>query len=169
MRTPYLNSLIAFFIAAGAVSAQPALIFKTRAIQTTAGAPVTELRSPVLEPAAADIRDQLAGLVYPGFLAATGTRRLPALARYLRAMQYRLDKLPDNPGRDAQQMAVAHRVEDAYRDALAALPAAERSIEAAREIGWQIQELRVSLFAQTVGTQGPVSERRILTAIDHLT
>ncbi len=128
-----------------------------------------ELRSPVLEPAAADIRDQLAGLVYPGFLAATGTRRLPALARYLRAIQYRLDKLPDNPGRDAQQMAVAHRVEDAYRDALAALPAAERSTEAAREIGWQIQELRVSLFAQTIGTQGPVSERRILTAIDHLT
>ena len=128
-----------------------------------------ELRSPVLEPAAADIRAQLDGLVYPGFLAATGTRRLPALARYLRAIQYRLDKLPDNPGRDAQQMAVAHRVEDAYRDALAALPAAERSTEAAREIGWQIQELRVSLFAQTIGTQGPVSERRILTAIDHLT
>ena len=128
-----------------------------------------ELRSPVLEPAAADIRDQLAGLVYPGFLAATGTRRLPALARYLRAIQYRMDKLPDNPGRDAQQMAVAHRVEDAYRDALAALPAAGRSSEAAREIGWQIQELRVSLFAQTIGTQGPVSERRILTAIDHLT
>jgi ATP-dependent helicase HrpA len=127
-----------------------------------------ELRSPVLEPAAADIRDQLAGLVYPGFLAATGTRRLPALARYLRAIQYRLDKLPDNPGRDAQQMAVAHRVEDVYRDALAALPAAERSTDAAREIGWQIQELRVSLFAQTIGTQGPVSERRILTAIDHL-
>jgi ATP-dependent helicase HrpA len=123
----------------------------------------------VLEPAADDIRAQLAGLVYPGFLAATGTRRLPALARYLRAIQYRLDKLPDNPGRDAQQMAVAHRVEDAYRDALAALPAAERSTEAAREIGWQIQELRVSLFAQTIGTQGPVSERRILTAIDHLT
>ena len=128
-----------------------------------------ELRSPVLEPAAADIRDQLAGLVYPGFLAATGTRRLPALARYLRAIQYRLDKLPDNPGRDAQQMAVAHRVEDAYRDALAALPAARRSSGAAREIGWQIQELRVSLFAQTIGTQGPVSERRILTAIEHLT
>ena len=127
------------------------------------------LRSPVLEPAAADISAQLDGLVYPGFLAATGTRRLPALARYLRAIQYRMDKLPDNPGRDAQQMAVAHRVEDAYRDALAALPSAARTGDAAREIGWQIQELRVSLFAQTIGTQGPVSERRIMTAIEHLT
>jgi ATP-dependent RNA helicase HrpA len=80
-----------------------------------------------------------------------------------------MDKLPDNPGRDAQQMAVAHRVEDAYRDALAALPAAKRSADAAREIGWMIQELRVSLFAQTIGTQGSISERRIMTAIAHLT
>jgi ATP-dependent helicase HrpA len=127
-----------------------------------------DLRSPVLEPAAADIRAQLDGLVYPGFLTATGTRRLPALARYLRAIRHRMDKLPDNPGRDAQQMAVAHRVEDAYRDALAAVPAAARSGDAAREIAWMIQELRVSLFAQTIGTQGSISERRIMTAINHL-
>jgi ATP-dependent helicase HrpA len=127
-----------------------------------------ELRSPVLEPAAADISAQLDGLIYPGFLAAAGIRRLPALARYLRAIQHRMDKLPDNPGRDAQQMAVAHRVEDAYRDALATLPAPQRSSDAARGIGWMIQELRVSLFAQTIGTQGPVSERRIVTAIEHL-
>jgi ATP-dependent RNA helicase HrpA len=128
-----------------------------------------ELRSPVLEPATDDIRAQLGALVYPGFLTATGTRRLPALARYLRAIARRMDRLPDNPGRDAQQMAVAHRVEDAYGDALAALPAAVRAGDAAREIGWMIQELRVSLFAQTIGTQGPISERRIMTAIEHLT
>ena len=131
------------------------------------------LRSPVLEPAAADIRAQLAALVYPGFLTAAGTRRLPALARYLRAVQRRLDKLADNAGRDAQQMAVVHRVEDAYRSAADALPAAARQPgtragDAAREIGWMIQELRVSLFAQTVGTPVPVSERRIMTAIEHL-
>ena len=51
----------------------------------------------------------------------------------------------------------------------AALPPASRSSAAAREIGWMVEELRVSLFAQTIGTQGPVSERRILTAIGHLT
>ncbi len=127
-----------------------------------------ELRSPVLEPAVADIRDQLRGLVYPGFLTATGMARLPALARYLRAIGRRLDKLADNPGRDAQQMAVVHRVQDACQAALAALPAAVRSSDAAREIGWLIEELRVSLFAQTVGTPVPVSERRIMTAIEHL-
>jgi ATP-dependent helicase HrpA len=127
-----------------------------------------KLRSPLLEPAAADIRAQLAGLVYPGFLTDAGTARLPALARYLLAIERRLDKLTDNPGRDAQQMAVVHRVQDAYDDALAALPAHARSGRAARDIRWMTEELRVSLFAQTIGTPVPVSERRIITAIEHL-
>ncbi len=127
-----------------------------------------ELRSPVLGPAVADMGAQLQGLVYPGFLSAAGTARLPALARYLRAMQARLDKLADNPGRDAQQMAIVHRVQDAYAAALAALPAATRKSAAARDVGWMIEELRVSLFAQTIGTPVPVSERRIMTVIENM-
>jgi len=127
-----------------------------------------ELRSPVLAPAVADMSAQLTGLVYPGFLTVAGTARLPALARYLRAVERRLDKLGDNAGRDAQQMAVVHRVQDAYQAALATLPPAAKSDAAAREIGWMIEELRVSLFAQTIGTPVPVSERRIMTAIEQL-
>jgi ATP-dependent helicase HrpA len=131
------------------------------------------LRSPVLAPAAADIRRQLDGLIHPGFLTAAGASRLPSLARYLKAVGRRLDKLPDNAGRDAQQMAVVHRVQDAYREALAGLPPeASRggggSAEAATEIRWLIEELRVSLFAQTMRTALPVSERRIMTAIEQL-
>jgi ATP-dependent helicase HrpA len=126
------------------------------------------LRSPVLAPAAADIARQLDGLVYPGFLTAAGPSRLPAVARYLKAVGRRLDKLAENAGRDAQQMAVIHRVQDAYRLALAGLPPEARSSEAATAIRWQIEELRVSLFAQTIGTPVPVSERRIMTAIEHL-
>jgi ATP-dependent helicase HrpA len=129
---------------------------------------IGELRSPVLRPAAADIADQLTGLVYPGFLTGAGLARLPSLVRYLRAIERRLDKLADNAGRDAQQMAVVHRVQDAYAAALAALPATARSGAAAREIRWLIEELRVSLFAQTIGTPVPVSERRILTAIENM-
>ena len=45
---------------------------------------------------------------------------------------------------------------------------AERDGPAAREVRWMIEELRVSLFAQTLGTRGPVSERRILAALDRL-
>ncbi|HEY1669687.1 MAG TPA: ATP-dependent RNA helicase HrpA [Trebonia sp.] len=126
------------------------------------------LRSPVLEPAVTDIQAQLDRLIAPGFLTTAGTIRLPALARYVKAISRRLDKLTDNAGRDAQQMAVVHRVQDAYQTALAALPAEARTADAATQIRWQIEELRISLFAQTMGTPTPVSERRIMTAIERL-
>jgi ATP-dependent helicase HrpA len=126
------------------------------------------LTSPALAPAAADIRTQLDGLIPPGFLTAAGAARLPALARYTKAIGRRLDKLADNAGRDAQQMAVIHRVQDAYARALTQLPAEARTGDPAAEVRWQIEELRVSLFAQTIGTPTPVSERRIMTAIERL-
>jgi ATP-dependent helicase HrpA len=126
------------------------------------------LRSAALEPAVVDVQAQLDGLIAPGFLTQAGLGRLPAIARYLKAVGRRLDKLADNAGRDAQQMAVVHRAQDAYARALSALPPEARSAGAVREIRWQIEELRVSLFAQTIGTPSPVSERRIMTAIENL-
>jgi ATP-dependent helicase HrpA len=126
------------------------------------------LRGQALAPAVADIREQLDGLIAPGFLTAAGAARLPALARYVKAVGRRLDKLTDNAGRDAQQMAVVHRVQDAYAGALAARPPEVRQSDAAADIRWQVEELRVSLFAQTIGTPQPVSERRIMTAIQNL-
>jgi ATP-dependent helicase HrpA len=124
--------------------------------------------SPALEPAAVDIRAQLDHLIAPGFLTTAGRSRLPALARYVKAIGRRLDKLAENAGRDAQQMATVHRVQDAYERALAALPPEARSADAVREIRWQIEELRVSLFAQTFRTPSPVSERRIMAAIENV-
>jgi ATP-dependent helicase HrpA len=126
------------------------------------------LHGPAVAPAAADVGAQLSALIAPGFLAAAGTARLPALARYTRAIARRLDKLAENPGRDAQQMAVIHRVQDAYTEALATLPPELRAAPAAQEVRWQIEELRVSLFAQTIGTPAPVSERRVAGLIAKL-
>jgi ATP-dependent helicase HrpA len=126
------------------------------------------LRSPALAPAVADIHAQLGRLIGPGFLAAAGTARLPALARYVKAVGRRLDKLSENAGRDAQQMAVVNRVEDAYARAVAGLPPEARTADTVTSIRWQIEELRVSLFAQTMGTPQPVSERRIMTAVENL-
>ncbi len=127
-----------------------------------------ELRSTVAEPAVADIRQQLAGLAGPGYLTRASLRRLPSVARYLRGIERRLDKLADNPGRDAQLMAIVHGVADEYQGALAALPPAARTADDARAIRWMIEELRVSLFAQTLGTPVPVSERRVRSAIERL-
>jgi ATP-dependent helicase HrpA len=133
-----------------------------------AAAKLDAATSPVLAPAVADIRVQLSGLVYPGFVSQTGADGLPDLTRYLRAITQRLAKVPENPARDADRMAAVHRVTAAYQQTLATLPpgaARRRDAEAVRRM---IEELRVSLFAQTLGTPGPVSERRILSALDRL-
>ena len=132
------------------------------------GARLADLRAAPVQPAVADLREQLSGLIYGGFVTATGYRRLPHLTRYLRGMERRLDKLPENPGRDAASMAVAQRAEQAYREAVAALPAARRSAAGVADVRWMLEELRVSLFAQALGTQAPVSENRILAALSRL-
>jgi ATP-dependent helicase HrpA len=119
-------------------------------------------------PAVADMREQLSRLIYPGFVTATGYRRLPHLTRYLQAIQRRLDKLPENPARDAANMAIAQRVERAYQEAVAGLPPARRHEADVAQARWMLEELRVSLFAQTLGTLAPVSENRILGALARL-
>jgi ATP-dependent helicase HrpA len=125
--------------------------------------------SPPLAPAFADARAQFAALIYPGFVSDTGLPRLPDLVRYLRAISRRLDTLASGPGRDAERTAIVHRVTDAYQRAVAELPAARRSGADVRAMRWMIEELRVSLFAQVLGTPVPVSEKRIQAALDRLT
>jgi ATP-dependent helicase HrpA len=133
-----------------------------------------DLSGEAARPAVADMRAQLAGLIFPGFVTATGYRRLPHLARYLQGIERRLDKLPENPARDAANMAIAQRVEQAYRQAAADLRSTGRASQEIlpdgdlREARWMLEELRVSLFAQTLGTRVPVSENRVLAALDRL-
>ncbi|MEV5328239.1 ATP-dependent RNA helicase HrpA [Nonomuraea sp. NPDC052634] len=123
-----------------------------------------------LRPSAAtdDVRDQLGRLVYPGFVTATGYRRLPDVLRYLRAIDRRLTKLPEDPWRDEEWMDRVHKVEDDYDELLDKLPPARRNDPDVVEIRWMIEELRVSFFAQTLGTPTPVSEKRIAKAMDRL-
>jgi ATP-dependent helicase HrpA len=136
-----------------------------------------DLRGDAARPAVADMRAQLAGLIFPGFVTATGYRRLPHLARYLQGIERRLDKLPENPARDAANMAVAQRVEQAYTHAVTELRGAGLQSRGGHgvlldgdlaEARWMLEELRVSLFAQTLGTQVPVSENRVLALLDRL-
>ena len=125
-------------------------------------------RDPALVPALADIRTQLKGLVHPGFVTETGWRQLHHLPRYLRGIAYRLDRLPGTLARDRQLMAQVHEIEREYRELRADLPAGSAADEALREIRWMIEELRVNLFAQSLGTAYPVSDKRIYKAMDQL-
>lgn len=116
--------------------------------------------------ALADIRAQLGGLVHKGFITEAGYARLPDLLRYLTAVERRLDRLPGNPQRDKQQQDRIAVVQREYQDMLAALPPARRQSTAVRQIRWMIEELRVNVFAQALGTPYPVSEQRIYRAMD---
>jgi ATP-dependent helicase HrpA len=116
-------------------------------------------------PSLTDVREQLAGLVHAGFVTQTGWARLPDVLRYLRAITRRLDKLPEDPVRDRDRMGAVQRLAQEYRDAVERLPAARRDDEDVRAVRWMLEELRVSLFAQGLGTAHPVSEKRIRKAI----
>jgi ATP-dependent helicase HrpA len=116
----------------------------------------------------ADMRAQLAALIYPGFVAETGAARLPDLVRYMRGILRRLDNLGGNQARDAERMAVVRRVGADYDAVRRELPPDARSRPDVVSIRWQLEELRVSLFAQVLGTPGPVSEKRIRASLDAL-
>jgi ATP-dependent helicase HrpA len=122
--------------------------------------------NPALGPALGDIRAQLDGLVYRGFVTATGSRRLPDVLRYVRGIQHRLDKLPSQPARDAELMADVEELHGAHRRRLDRVPPGGQPGEALREIRWMIEELRISYFAQPLGTPYPISAKRLRRALD---
>ncbi|MGI8936878.1 MAG: ATP-dependent RNA helicase HrpA [Iamia sp.] len=125
------------------------------------------LTSPTLAPSLADAAAHLERLVRPGFVTTAGAARLPDLVRYVRGIDLRLEKLPDSPGRDAARMAEVQAVEGDYRQLLAALAPSQVTPRVVGA-GWMLEELRLSLFAQTVGAKGPVSAARITRKIDQL-
>ena len=122
--------------------------------------------NPTLAPALDDARAQLDGLVYRGFVTATGSRRLADVLRYVRGIQHRLDRLASHPARDAELLASVEDIQDAYQRRLDRLPHGRQPGEALREIRWMIEELRISYFAQPLGTPYPVSEKRLRRALD---
>ena len=119
-----------------------------------------------LEPALTDVRAQLDGLVYRGFVTASGWERLPDVLRYLRAIERRLEKLQADPLRDRRRMRPIEDVQDAYQERLDALPPGRPPDPALRRVRWMIEELRVNAFAQALGTPYPISEERVYRALD---
>jgi ATP-dependent helicase HrpA len=112
-----------------------------------------------------DVKAQLAGLVYPGFVSRTGTARLAHLPRYLRGALERVKTLPDNPGRDRQRMTEFERAAQVYAEAGGTIPVAADAPSAIVHTRWLLEEYRVSLFAQALGTAEPVSLQRIGKAL----
>ncbi|WP_109078501.1 ATP-dependent RNA helicase HrpA [Aggregatibacter kilianii] len=115
--------------------------------------------------ALSDIKSQLAGLIYQGFVQKSGYARLPDLLRYLQAIDKRIDKLNQDVNRDRAAMLRVEQVQQAYQQLLAKLPKSKPMSDEVAEIRYMIEELRVSLFAQQLGTKYQVSEKRVLNVI----
>ncbi|MDH6585702.1 ATP-dependent helicase HrpA [Streptomyces sp. SAI-133] len=126
------------------------------------------VRSPALLANLADVRKQLDALVKPGFVTETGLRRLPDLMRYLVAADRRLQQMPTNVQRDTTRMEKVHEMQDEYAWLLEQLPKGRPVPQQVLDIRWMIEELRVSYFAHALGTAYPISDKRIVKAIDTL-
>lgn len=118
--------------------------------------------------AVGDIKANLDELVYPGFVTDIGTGRLDDWNRYLMAIAKRLDKLPIDPGKDRQHQLVVNKVVEQWKSKLNKVPKGQPVDEELQAVKWMIQELRVSFFAQQLGTAYPISEKRILNHLDKL-
>ncbi len=148
-------------LAAGAAGQAGDLVAAALALESR----LADVRAPALAPAAADMRAQVRSLVAPGFVARAGLARLRDMGRYLEAIRLRLDKLGERPERDRDLMARARALEAAFTEARDALPPERRGAPEVVEVAWLLEELRVSLFAQKLGTARPVSEPRARRAI----
>ncbi|MEU5984761.1 MULTISPECIES: ATP-dependent RNA helicase HrpA [unclassified Streptomyces] len=113
-----------------------------------------------------DVREQLARLMPAGFVTLTGLRRLADLMRYLVAVDRRLQQMPTGVQRDTTRMEKVHEMQDEYAWLLEQLPPGRPVPKEVTDIRWMIEELRVSYFAHALGTAYPVSDKRIVKAID---
>jgi ATP-dependent helicase HrpA len=121
--------------------------------------------APVAAEAVDDATAQRRRLVGPGFVAATGAERLADLVRYLVAIERRLDKVAGAPGPDRARAAVVRQLEDELRATSRRLPPGTSHRPEVAQVRWMLEELRVSFFAQALGTPRPVSEKRVRQAL----
>ena len=86
--------------------------------------------------------------------------------RYLSAIEKRLEKLSTNIAKDRQAMNVIEEVKSEYQTWVNSLPENQKSLSKVTNIRWMIEELRVNLFAQQLGTPFPISAKRIKQQIE---
>jgi ATP-dependent helicase HrpA len=115
-----------------------------------------------------DIKSQMNGLIYKNFVTDSGWKRLNDILRYLQAIERRMDKLAVDPNKDRAQLLKVENVQNHYQQLLHKLPKNKAISPEISEIRWMIEELRVSYFAQQLGTAYPISDKRILQVIEQI-
>jgi ATP-dependent helicase HrpA len=126
---------------------------------------IRQATSLALVPALTDARGQLDALVHPGFVRLDGADRLPRIAAYTAGIVRRIERLPEQANRDRVWMTEVQTAQDLYRAAGGVLPLRPGLSPALVHARWLLEELRLSLFAQTIPTAEPVSLQRIRKAL----
>ena len=118
-------------------------------------------------PGLTDMKAQLGRLVDRGFVGEAGVSRLRRYPTYLRALETRRTKLDEGGGvvRDRQLHDQVASLQEAYLHRVEALPDGRPPDDSLRRVRWMLEEFRVSLWAQQLGTDGPVSDQRIRKAL----
>jgi ATP-dependent helicase HrpA len=116
-------------------------------------------------PALTDMRAQVARLMERGFVADAGPERLRDYPRWLRAVVHRRERLDQQVARDRQLMDQISDVQQAWLHHVEALPGGRPPGEGLREVRWMLEDYRVSLWAQQLGSPRPVSDQRIRKAL----
>lgn len=111
-----------------------------------------------------DLAEQLEGLVYSGFLLTTPVEQLAELPRYLRGMERRIERLQRDPSREQAGLAQILPHQKRLRETLERHQRKGVKDPALKVVRWMIEEYRVSIFAQELGTQTRVSEKRLAQA-----
>jgi ATP-dependent RNA helicase HrpA len=140
-------------VAAGALARAADVLVEAATVRER----LARLTAPALQRSVDDAAAHLERLVRPRFVVAAGTARLDDVARYVRGIAYRLDRVAEDVGRDRRRMDEVVPLEDEYarfvqRGATGAAVVA---------LGWRLEELRVSVFAQRIGAKGSVSTTKL--------
>ncbi|WNC70213.1 ATP-dependent RNA helicase HrpA [Thalassotalea nanhaiensis] len=112
-----------------------------------------------------DIKQQLETLVFKGFVSKSGVDKLDNIVRYLKGILRRMEKLPIDPNQDRLKMIEVQKAEELYTALLLQQPKNKPTNSDIVEIKWMIEEFRVSVFAQNLGTSLPISLKRIKNKI----
>ncbi|WP_147105372.1 ATP-dependent RNA helicase HrpA [Nesterenkonia populi] len=136
-------------------------------LNTEIRARLGSVKSKALKPQVSDMRAQIDNLVHRGFITSTGYAQMQHMPRYLKGIQVRLDRLEQGASvaKDTTDMQAVQELEDEHDDAVEAVPAQLPVPAGLAAVKWMIEELRVNLFAQQLGTAQTVSAKRIRKAI----
>jgi ATP-dependent helicase HrpA len=107
------------------------------------------------------LTSELIALLPPRFLEEISFDRLPHVPRYLKALLTRLERAALNPGKDQERARQLAPYQNAWQQLQAAPPRSTEARQAMQEFRWMIEEFKVSLFAQELGTAQPVSAKRL--------